>query len=177
MIKKIMTLLLVIRLCACSSGYELRKQTFTFELGDDVYANASNYIKDPEKYNLKNVMVRALSQGIRVKENRFVSGSKDYLVCGEYNFELVDGKKETKFRIKVKDTKPPTLSEDVTEIKIAAGSGFAWQDYLKASDLSGVSYSFAPIVDTTIAGSTDVTVKIYDRFGNTVEKVVTVKVE
>lgn len=41
----ILPLLLSLSLTACTSGMELKKHTFTFELGADVFANPSLYVK------------------------------------------------------------------------------------------------------------------------------------
>ena len=88
----ILPLLLSLSLTACTSGMELKKHTFTFELGADVFANPSLYVKNPDKYDLRNAKVISNSKGLSKVENHFVNEQKDYLACGVYEFTLVDGR-------------------------------------------------------------------------------------
>ena len=85
----ILPLLLSLSLTACTSGMELKKHTFTFELGADVFANPSLYVKNPDKYDLRNAKVISNSKGLSKVENHFVNEQKDYLACGVYEFTYV----------------------------------------------------------------------------------------
>lgn len=174
--KGIVSFLMVCLLCGCTSPVPLKKQMFTIELGQDVYANPALYVKGGDEKDTSRMEIVPVSSGIRKKENRFVSGDTDFLVVGEYDFKLVDGSKETQFRIKIKDTKPPTFNNKLTEITVEAGEMVNWQDQFKASDLSGVSYDISPNVDTNIKQDTEVKVKISDRYGNAVVRKIVVHV-
>ena len=114
--------------------------------------------------------VQAVSSGIRKMDNRFITGGMDYLVVGEYDFKIVDGDKEYPFKIKIKDTQPPTVNNAPTEISVARETIIDWSQYFDASDLSGVSYSVNQNFSTAQAGSVDIVLKISDRYGNAVEK-------
>lgn len=171
--KGIICFLCLILLCGCSTGVQLKKQTFTIELGKDIYANPSLYIKNGvDSTRLK---VVSNSVGIEKVDNRFVTSGLDYLVVGEYDFSIVNGKQTIPFVIKVKDTVAPVCSSDVSQITISQGSNIDWNSYFQASDLSGVN--FEANVDTSQVGTQNVTVKIADRFGNSVTKNVSVVIE
>lgn len=167
----------VLGLCLCLAGCqslpELKKHTFTIELGQDVYANPALYIKDNE--NTSGLEVVPVTSGIGKKDNRFISRGYDYLVVGEYDFALKKGGDQVDFRIKIKDTRPPTVTQDTSQINASLGERIDWKSYFAATDLSGVSYE-APLDTTATLGDHDITVKISDRFGNTVEKAVKVTV-
>lgn len=175
--KKVMIMLFVVSLVltGCAPRYQLKKQTFTYELGKDIYANPNMYIKDANSYNLNNVQVQPVSKGIYKLQNRFVNEGKEYLVCGEYTFKIVSGGTEIPFKIKIKDTQPPTLEKTPKKTTVEAGENVNWQKVFDASDLSGVNYEST--LDTSIAGTYPTTVHIYDRFGNGIEKHVTVVVQ
>jgi hypothetical protein len=161
-------------LAGCSGEVTLRKHTFTIELGQDVYANPALYAESGQQ-GLEHMTVSPVSTGIARKDNRFISRGYDYLLVGEYDFVIENGGTSTPFRIKIKDTRPPTVISEVTEMDATVGERIDWVSVFPATDISGVSYE-APFDTTATPGDHDVTVKISDRFGNAVEKPVKVKV-
>lgn len=173
--KGCMALLGLLWLTGCS-GVVLQRNTFTVELGQDIYANAALYIKDAQKYPTDNWEVEAKSSGVVKKQNRFTSKNLDYLVVGEYDFVIHAGNKDIDFTIAVKDTQPPTIENVPDEIQIASGSAIDWSNYIQASDLSGVSFVTASELDTSKTGTQEVTVRISDRFGNAAERQIRVKI-
>lgn len=166
----------LVLLTGCSRPV-LQRQTFTVELGQDVYANAALYIKDAENYETDQMEVEALSPGVVKKENRFISKNLDYLVVGEYDFTIHTGQEDLDFKIAIKDTQPPTIDSYQKEITISRGEVIDWSRYFEASDLNGVSFSVESDLDTSQAGEKEVTVRIQDRFGNAVERSVKVIVQ
>ena len=100
---------------------------------------------------------------------------KDYLACGVYEFTLVDGRTKIPFKVKVKDTQAPNVRYNPTKIKVEKGEVPDFQDAFQATDLSGVNYDAT--WDTTTSGTSNVTVRIYDRFGNSVSKEVQLVVQ
>ena len=166
----------LVLLTGCSSPV-LQRQTFTVELGQDVYANAALYIKNADSYETDQMDVEALSPGVIKKENRFISKNLDYLVVGEYDFTIHTGHADLNFKIAVKDTQPPTIDSYQQEITVSKGEVIDWSRYFKASDLNGVSFSLDTDLDTSQAGQKEVTVRIQDRFGNAVERSVKVIVQ
>lgn len=52
---------------------ELKKHTFTYELGSDVYANPNLYVKNADRYDLTNVKIVPQSKGLSKVENHFVN--------------------------------------------------------------------------------------------------------
>lgn len=171
--KKLGIIILTFLLCACSNGLQLKKKMFTIELGKDIYANPSLYLKN--QTNSDHLKVISKSVGIDKKNNRFMTSGMDYLVVGEYDFAIQDGNKEYPFVIKVKDTTAPVCANNVTSITVGVGQNVDWDSYFHATDLSGVTYEAN--VDTSSASTQDVHVKISDRFGNSVEKDVSVVVQ
>ena len=169
-------ILCILICCGCSKSIVLQKQTFTIELGEDVYANPALYVKDAEKVNVSKMKVICKTSGVNKKDNRFVTGNQDYLVTGEYDFVLETGNQDISFKIKIKDTKPPTVQKTVHEVNVTSGSLVDWSSYFPSTDISGVSYSTSPVLDTTNPGDYTVMVKIADRFGNGSEYEVVVHV-
>lgn len=160
----------------CLGAPVLTKQTFTFELGSDVYANPRVYIENPDREDAQEMEITAVTPGIQRTENRFVSTGKDYLQIGEYDFMLVDGSREIPFKIKVKDTQPPKIMNPVSSVDAALGSTIDWASVLQGVDLSDVYYE-APRDVTSAAGEQEITVKVLDRFGNSTDKQITVNVQ
>lgn len=167
--------LLLCSLAGCAQNYRLTNQTFVKELGDDVFANPSLYIDNPEDVNLSRLSIETLSPGVTIKDNRYVSVTLDYLGVGEYDFVMKDGVRQTPFVLKVKDTQPPVLKNSVDTLTVDLGSTIDWQNVLGATDLSGVYYD-APTDITSSAGEKDITVRIRDRFGNATAKQIRVTV-
>jgi hypothetical protein len=175
--KKLASLLLCVLLFSgCSKKIELQKQTFTIELGQDVYGNPALYIKNAEEYNTDSMAVVCLDNSVTKLNNRFISMNQDYLVCGQYDFEVIAGNQRVAFKIKIKDTQPPNVANNVESITVKQNETINWDNVFGATDLSGVSYE-APNGITEAKGSRDVVVKISDRYGNSVEKSVIVYVE
>lgn len=161
-------------LCGCS-GTPLRKQTFTIELGNEVYANPSLYIKD--NYDTEGMSVKTLNGGIKKEDNQFISGNNEYLLVGTYDFAIVTKNgREIPFRIKIKDTQPPTLRSIQKEIVVDKNSVINWDQYVGADDLSGISYEMVPNIDTSVAGSYPIELRVSDRFGNSVSRSIVVNV-
>ena len=125
-------------LAGCSGEVALRKHTFTIELGQDVYANPALYAESGQQ-GLEHMTVSPVSTGIARKDNRFISRGYDYLLVGEYDFVIENGGTSTPFRIKIKDTRPPTVISEVTEIDATVGERIDWVSVFPATDISGVS--------------------------------------
>ncbi len=164
-------------LTGCTSNIETKKQTFTIELGHDVFENPSLYVKNASDYQLSRMEIKAVSNGIRKKENRFVTGNMDYLVVGEYDFQVIEGHRKVPFKIKIKDTKAPVFEKLPEEVTIGNGKKLNWDTILGASDLSGVEYNSDPEIDTSVSGTYDTTVEVKDRFGNSTSHSLRVIVE
>lgn len=92
MLKKIGIISLSFLLCACSLGVQLKKSMFTIELGKDIYANPTLYLKNATFSSRLKVVSKSV--GVDKKNNRFMTSGMDYLVVGEYDFAIVDGSKE-----------------------------------------------------------------------------------
>ena len=176
MMKKLGIAFLCVFLCGCAASVQLKKQTFTIELGQDVYANPALYVKDQSDRALDKMNVNPVSVGIVKSKNRFVSMGYDHLLIGEYDFEIENNKSKTPFRIKIKDTKPPTITNMPQEIEVERGSVIDWDSYFKAEDLSGVEYSANQDV-LQYVGDHFVEVTISDHFGNSINYTVKVIVK
>ncbi len=88
MLKKIGIISLSFLLCACSLGVQLKKSMFTIELGKDIYANPTLYLKNATFSSRLKVVSKSV--GVDKKNNRFMTSGMDYLVVGEYDFAIVD---------------------------------------------------------------------------------------
>ena len=173
MINKIGIISLSFLLCACSLGAQLKKSMFTIELGKDIYANPTLYLKNATFSSRLKVVSKSV--GVDQKNNRFMTSGMDYLVVGEYDFAIVDGSKEFFIVIKVKNTTAPIRAKEVVQKTIGVKQLKDWNSYFHATDLSGVT--FEANVDTSTASTQDVQVIISDRFGNSVSKYVSVVVQ
>ena len=174
--KKLGMFLLCMFLCGCSSNVSLKKQTFTIELGKDVYANPALYVKEQSERELKNMSVNPVSVGIVKSKNRFVSMGYDYLLIGEYDFEISHNNKKVPFRIKIKDTQPPTILKKVEELTVSKGTYIDWSTYFEAEDISGVEYNSSQD-ELQYVGEHYIEVTISDHFGNATSRSVKVTVE
>ena len=174
--KKWLIIFLCFFLSACGRPIELKKHTFTIELGKDVYANPALYVKQESGQNLSRMEIDVTSIGVVKKNNRFVSSGYDYLLVGEYDFAVKKDNKSIPFKIKIKDTQPPTIEEKVTEVTALQNEDIDWDSYIHASDLSGVKYSTSKDA-TTYIGEHMIDVTISDRFGNSIVEAVNIKVE
>lgn len=163
-------------LSGCSSTIELKKQTFTIELGQDVYGNPSLYIKNPENYAIESMSVNAKDSGVVKKDNRFVTVNQDYLLSGIYDFEIINRDQHVPFKVKIKDTKAPDVVSSPESITVKQGSDIDWDSVFHATDLSGVTYETQTDITQT-RGTKQVVVKIMDKYGNAVEKTLAVTVE
>ena len=67
--KKISWALGLLLLWGCAAPVELQKQTFTIELGKDVYANPALYVKDGKNYHTEDMSVVSVSRGIAKKRS------------------------------------------------------------------------------------------------------------
>lgn len=173
MAKELGLLVLIFLLVSCAAPIQLKKQTFTIELGQDVFANPSLYAKSPVSNDAK---IDPVTKGIKKVNNRFVNVGTDFLVVGVYDFELKDRGQSVPFSIKIKDTKPPTLSNAQSDIDVYRYTTIDWSKLLGASDLSGVTYQVDATIDTTTLGSQTVKIRVSDRFGNSVVREVTIHV-
>ncbi|MBQ0065286.1 MAG: hypothetical protein KBT48_05945 [Firmicutes bacterium] len=174
--RKFIAILTCMILLAGCTGTPLKKQTFTIELGDEVYDNPSVYLK--ENVNTSGMVVKAKESGIRKENKQFVSGNNDYLMVGTYDFAIeTKSGKEIPFKVKIKDTKPPTLENGDREIFVEKGTVINWDAYFKAHDLSGTSYEINPYIDTGNPGSYTVELKVSDRFGNSISKSIVINVQ
>ncbi|MCI9040343.1 hypothetical protein [Dubosiella newyorkensis] len=164
-----------IMLSGCAQTLDLKKQTFTIELGQDVYANPNLYMKEDRLVDQKRLKVVPVTNGIAIKDNRFISVGKDILEVGEYDFKLDYDGDATPFVIKIKDTQPPTLTNTPSSIEVGYLEKIDWDSVFQASDLSGVTYESANDLTST-SGEKDTVVKIKDRYGNTIEQPIKVVV-
>ena len=71
MLKKIGIISLSFLLCACSLGAQLKKSMFTIELGKDIYANPTLYLKDSSRTSRLEVVSKSV--GVDKKNNRFMT--------------------------------------------------------------------------------------------------------
>lgn len=163
--------LLLLVLAGCARPVELAKQTFVVELGSDVYANPSLYVKDAADEEVTGMEIISASPGVQKTDNRFISSGQEYLVSGEYDFILKNGAEEIPFVIKVKDTLPPSTKNQVESAETTLGVMPDWASLFEAADLSGVSYD-APASAVENRGESDVEVTISDRFGNSTVRTV-----
>jgi hypothetical protein len=161
-------------LWGCSNA-ELANATFVRELGEDIYGNPALYLKDGEDADTSGMSVQAVTPGITIKDNRFVTTGMDVLGVGEYDFVLVQGSSQTPFVIKVKDTKAPVVQKSPDCIEVSLYESIDWSEVFDARDLSGVYYE-APAGITAQSGEQSVDVTIRDRFGNSTVKTITVAV-
>ncbi len=156
----------------------LKKDTFIFELGEEVPFDAAYYLNDDSIKNINQIEFDLESrESVTIQENKLLSNKKDYLDVGKYP-ALLSYKKETKkFMIEVKDTTKPEFKEFNDKIVIEQNAkDVDLTKFFKAEDLTHVELSIKGEYDLSKIGDFVISVVATDEFKNQSKKEFTLTV-
>ena len=153
----------------------LKNDVFTYELGEDISADVSDYLKDAD--STKNINeYKIVTDDFDIVDKMLVI-NKDVEKIGDYNINIVYKKLSKKVIIKVVDTTSPEFTTFEENIKIEQTSEEVdLIDNFKATDLSEVKITIEGEYDLTKEGNYEINVIATDSSENKTEKKSTITV-
>lgn len=153
----------------------LKNDVFTYELGEDISADVSDYLKDAD--STKNINeYKIVTDDFDIVDKMLVI-NKDVEKVGDYNINIVYKKLSKKVIIKVVDTTSPEFTTFEENIKIEQTSEEVdLMKNFKASDLSEVKITIEGEYDLTKEGKYEINVVATDSSENKTEKKSTITV-
>ena len=153
----------------------LKNDVFTYELGEDISADVSDYLKDAD--STKNINeYKIVTDDFDIVDKILVI-NKDVEKVGDYNINIVYKKISKKVIIKVVDTTSPEFTTFEENIKIEQTSEEVdLMKNFKASDLSVVKITIEGEYDLTKEGDYEINVVATDSSENKTEKTSTITV-
>ncbi|MBQ4584524.1 MAG: hypothetical protein IJA94_06520 [Bacilli bacterium] len=153
----------------------LKSDVFTYELGEEISADVSDYLKDAD--STKNINeYKIVTDDFKIVDNTLVI-NKENSEVGDYEFSIVYRKLSKNVIIKVVDTTSPEFTTFEEKIKIEETSEKVdLTKYFEATDLTEVKIVIEGDYDLTNSGDYVVNVIATDSSGNKTEKKSTITV-
>ena len=153
----------------------LKSDVFTYELGEEISADVSDYLKDAD--STKNINeYKIITDDFKVVDNKLVI-NKEKPEVGEYALSIVYKKLSKNVIIKVVDTTSPEFTTFEEKIRIEESSEEVdLTNYFDATDLAEVKITVEGDYDLTKAGDYVVDVIATDSSKNKTEKKSTITV-
>ena len=153
----------------------LKNDVFTYELGEEISADVSDYLKDAD--STKNINeYKIITDDFKVVDNKLVI-NKEKPEVGEYALSIVYKKLSKNVIIKVVDTTSPEFTTFEEKIRIEESSEEVdLTNYFDATDLAEVKITVEGDYDLTKAGDYVVDVIATDSSKNKTEKKSTITV-
>lgn len=153
----------------------LKNDVFTYELGDDISADVSDYLKDAD--STKNINeYKIVTDDFEIVDKMLVI-NKDGEKVGDYNINILYKKISKKVIIKVVDTTSPEFTTFAENIKIEQTSEEVdLTKNFETSDLSEVKITLEGEYDLTKEGNYEINIIATDSSGNKSEKKSTITV-
>ena len=153
----------------------LKSDVFTYELGEKISADVSDYLKDAD--STKNINeYKIMTDDFKVVDNKLVI-NKEKPEVGEYALSIVYKKLSKNVIIKVVDTTSPEFTTFEEKIRIEESSEEVdLTNYFDATDLAEVKIAVEGDYDLTKAGDYVVDVIATDSSKNKTEKKSTITV-
>ncbi len=153
----------------------LKSDIFTYELGEEISADVSDYLKDAD--STKNINeYKIVTDDFEIVDKMLVI-NKDGEKVGDYNINIVYKKISKKVIIKVVDTTSPEFTTFAENIKIEQTSEEVdLTKNFETSDLSEVKITLEGEYDLTKEGNYEINVIATDSSGNKSEKKSTITV-
>lgn len=148
----------------------LRSNEFIFELGEDISADVSYYLKDAD--SIKNIKdYEILSDKLKINNKTFILKNENMVEIGNYNLMIKYKNNSKKFVIKVVDTIPPEFIKYKETIEVEEGiKDFDIKSYYKVKDLSEVNIEVKGDYDLSKAGEYKISIIATDLSYNKCEK-------
>ena len=153
----------------------LKSDVFTYELGEEISADVSDYLKDAD--STKNINeYKIMTDDFKIVDNKLVI-NKENPEVGEYALSIVYKKLSKNVIIKVVDTTSPEFTTFEEKIRIEESSEEVdLTNYFDATDLAEVKITVEGDYDLTKAGDYVVDVIATDSSKNKTEKKSTITV-
>lgn len=153
----------------------LKKEEFIYELGEEISADVSNYIKDAD--SIKNITeYKIVTDDFKIVDKKLVINN-DKPTVGDYNINIVHKNVSKKVIIKIVDTTSPEFTTFEENIKIEQTSEEVdLLKYFEATDLTEVKITIDGEYDLTQEGDYDINVIATDANGNNISKKATITV-
>ena len=157
----------------------LKKDTFIFELGDEVPFTSSYYLKNPKeikdidkyKLNIEN------KDKFSIVDDKLLSKDAELLEVGTYKLSMKYKNKELQFQIKVEDTKKPEFKTVPEKITLEQNSkDVDLTKFFEAEDLSKVEITIYGDYDLSKIGTYKLEVIATDQYKNKVSKNFTLEI-
>ncbi len=155
---------------------ELKQTEFVYELGEEVSADVSDYLKDADTTkNIKDYSL--LSDSLMVKEKKFMKGDLTFLPVGEYKLNITYRKEKKHFLVKVLDTIAPEfiVTQEVIEIEENV-ENIDLTTFFEAKDYSKIKLSIDGDYDLSKVGEYNLKIIAEDESNNKAEKEFILKV-
>ena len=169
----LLAVLLATTLVACGSKEKevsLKKDTFTFELGEKIALSKSDVVDTEDKEILKDVKL-TLDTDTATASTDGIAINKDIKV-GKYKGTIEYKKQRLDFKVIVKDTVAPKFIDFKEKIEIQQNSkDVDYASFFPADDLSSVKITVdSSGVDLSKSGEYAITVTATDEYKNKTEK-------
>lgn len=154
----------------------LKSDVFTYELGEEISADVSDYLKDAD--STKNINeYKIVTDDFKIVDKKFVISNEEIISAGEYTINIVYKKSSKIAVIKIIDSTSPefTVFEDTIEIE-QTQENIDLIKYFDASDLSEVKITIEGEYDLSKEGEYVIDVIATDLSGNKTSKNATIKV-
>jgi len=154
----------------------LNKDEFVFELGEDISADVSYYLKDAD--STKNIKSYKLSSDtLKIDGNKFILENTNYIELGEYKMNITYKKINKEFIIKVHDTTSPEFEDfkEVIEIEETT-ENVDLKNYFKVKDLAETKIQIEGEYDLKTPGEYKINVIAIDSSDNEVIRESIIKV-
>lgn len=149
-----------------TDNIKLKDNQFIFELGEEISAEASYYLKDAD--STKNIKDYKLSsKSLKNIDNKFVLDDTNIIDVGEYEIEVIYKKESQKFIIKIVDTTSPEFIEFEEKLKYEQNTEISeLESKFEATDLTDVKITIEGEYDSTVPGEYEIEVTAVDESGN-----------
>lgn len=147
----------------------LKKEEFIYELGEEISADVSDYIKDAD--SIKNITkYKIVTDDFKIVNKKLVINN-DKTTVGDYNINIVYKNVSKKVIIKIVDTTSPEFTSFEENIKIEQTSEEVdLIKYFEATDATEVKITIDGEYDLTQEGDYDINVIATDSNGNKTSK-------
>lgn len=152
-----------------SNDFEIKKEKFIYELGEEVssdlvvYLKDADIIKDISKYSLK-------SDSLKIKDKKLIKDDHQIIPVGEYKMQISYKKKNKDFIIAIVDKTSPefTKSKEIIEVEENT-KDIDMLSYFEVKDLSKTELSILGDYDLNKVGEYKLKIHAQDEYNNSSE--------
>lgn len=155
---------------------ELKKEIFTYELGEKISANVTVFLKD-DNSTKNTIKYKISSDTLQIENNNFIKSDYDNIPVGEYEVKIKYKNKSKNFKIKVIDTVSPEFIDfkDMIEIEQTT-ENIDLTEYFQVKDLSTIKLNIKNDYNLTEPNDYSLEVIAEDESGNISSKTFVLKV-